>query len=141
MTEGALVPLVVEATDVAPGYIETVYITVNGTVVATLTEADYQFGWVPELPGSFEVGAMAVDSDGPHRGGHADQYNGQTRRALPVHSSVFPANGQQGWAGQALSISAQASDADGRVVQVEFFVNGESIGVDPSAPYALTWDA
>ncbi len=39
-----------------------------------------------------------------------------------------------------IDITADASDDNG-VTQVEFFVNGGSIGVDTDAPYAVSWDS
>lgn len=37
------------------------------------------------------------------------------------------------------AIEVDATDSDGSVVSVEFFVNGESIGTDTSAPYRANW--
>lgn len=42
--------------------------------------------------------------------------------------------------GSSVSIAANASDDNG-VAQVEFFVNGGSIGVDTTAPYGASWDS
>lgn len=41
--------------------------------------------------------------------------------------------------GTNLSIDVTASDADGTVSQVEFFVDGNSVGVDASSPYSQSW--
>lgn len=38
-----------------------------------------------------------------------------------------------------ITISADASDFNGSVTQVEFFVNGESIAVDANSPYTASW--
>ena len=38
------------------------------------------------------------------------------------------------------SVTANASDDNG-VTQVEFFVDGNSIGVDTTAPYEVSWDS
>jgi glucose/arabinose dehydrogenase/regulation of enolase protein 1 (concanavalin A-like superfamily) len=38
-----------------------------------------------------------------------------------------------------IEVTADASDAENTITQVEFFVDGESIGVDDSAPYSVTW--
>ncbi|KRD47598.1 hypothetical protein ASE27_04745 [Oerskovia sp. Root918] len=39
-----------------------------------------------------------------------------------------------------ITVSADATDAENTVTQVEFFVNGQSIGTDTSAPYTTTWN-
>jgi hypothetical protein len=36
------------------------------------------------------------------------------------------------------AVTAEASDVDGSVTQVEFFANGTSLGIDTSSPYSVT---
>jgi hypothetical protein len=55
----------------------------------------------------------------------------------PTVSITTPADGATVSGSQA--IEATASDDIG-VTQVEFFVDEDSLGVDTSAPYAVTWD-
>ncbi len=43
--------------------------------------------------------------------------------------------------GTLLTLRAAASDPDGNVEKVEFFVNGEPIGEDEEAPYEIEWSA
>lgn len=50
----------------------------------------------------------------------------------PLDSTVFPS-------AQQITIDADAMDADGQVTQVEFFANGQSIGIDNTAPYSINW--
>ena len=38
-----------------------------------------------------------------------------------------------------ISLAANASDADGRVVKVEFFANGQKLGEDAESPFAINW--
>jgi hypothetical protein len=40
-----------------------------------------------------------------------------------------------------VTFTASAADSDGSVTQVEFFVNGVSVGVDATSPYAATWNS
>ncbi|WP_127573369.1 ThuA domain-containing protein [Georgenia faecalis] len=40
-----------------------------------------------------------------------------------------------------ITVTAEATDAENEIVEVEFFVDGESIGVDDEAPYSVTWEA
>jgi choice-of-anchor B domain-containing protein len=42
--------------------------------------------------------------------------------------------------GSSVNVAATASD-DNDVTQVEFFVDGNSIGVDTTSPYSVTWDS
>ena len=57
----------------------------------------------------------------------------------PTVSITAPANNSSFVVGTSISITANAADADGTVASVEFFVDGVSIGVDNTAPYAATY--
>jgi beta-glucanase (GH16 family) len=57
----------------------------------------------------------------------------------PTVSITSPANGSSFAEGTSISVTASASDPDGSIAKVEFFANGNSIGVDNSSPYAVTW--
>ncbi|WP_258105687.1 RICIN domain-containing protein [Marinoscillum sp. MHG1-6] len=59
--------------------------------------------------------------------------------APPTVSITSPANGSTFDDGTSVSITASASDSDGSVTQVEFFVDGVSIGIDNSSPYVVNW--
>jgi hypothetical protein len=56
----------------------------------------------------------------------------------PSVALTQPANGSTINEGTPISVQADASD-DGSVAQVEFFANGNSLGVVTSAPYAVNW--
>lgn len=55
---------------------------------------------------------------------------------LPVVSIIAPESGYQ-LDGGALRIVAEATDVDGVVTKVQFFVNGQNVGVDSVAPYSI----
>ncbi len=57
----------------------------------------------------------------------------------PSVTMTDPADGAT-VSGNAVLVAADASDDNG-VTQVEFFVDGNSIGVDTSAPYSVDWDS
>ncbi|BBN80339.1 chitinase [Pseudoalteromonas sp. A25] len=50
----------------------------------------------------------------------------------PVDGSVLPAN-------DSAVFIAEASDPDGQVAQVEFFLDSQSIGIANQSPYQITW--
>ena len=60
---------------------------------------------------------------------------------FPTVSLSAPAGGSSSNLGNAVTVSANASDADGSVTGVEFFANGSSIGTDNTAPYSVSWTA
>ena len=55
----------------------------------------------------------------------------------PVVSLTIPASGV---AGVPLEMSANASDVDGTIAKVDFFVGSVLIGTDTSEPYTATWN-
>ena len=57
----------------------------------------------------------------------------------PTAALTSPAPGAGFTAPAIMSLAASASDSDGTVAKVEFFVNSFLVGTDTSAPYQLTW--
>jgi beta-glucanase (GH16 family) len=57
----------------------------------------------------------------------------------PTASITSPANGTIFSPGSDITINATASDSDGNVTQVEFFSGTNSLGVDTTSPYSITW--
>ncbi len=59
--------------------------------------------------------------------------------ALPAVSITSPSNGSTFLIGSLIDIAATASDIDGTVTQVEFFVDGTSIGIDLTSPFTAVY--
>lgn len=59
----------------------------------------------------------------------------------PTVSITAPANGATFFVGDSVTINANATDPDGTITSVEFFVNGVSIGVDNTSPYSKKYVA
>ncbi|MGB2717933.1 MAG: Ig-like domain-containing protein [Vicinamibacterales bacterium] len=58
----------------------------------------------------------------------------------PTVMLTAPASGTTYTAPATVLLSATASDPDGAIAKVEFFVNGQSIGSDTESPYDATWN-
>ena len=58
--------------------------------------------------------------------------------APPSVSITSPTSGAIFTAPASVTITANATDSNGTVTQVEFFVDGASVGVDTSSPYSVT---
>ncbi len=58
---------------------------------------------------------------------------------FPTVSLTAPANNTNYNAPASITISANASDADGSISKVEFYNGNTKIGEDLSAPYSMTW--
>jgi gliding motility-associated-like protein len=57
----------------------------------------------------------------------------------PVVSITAPANNASVAQGTAITINANATDADGTVSRVEFYANATKIGEDLTSPYTFSW--
>ncbi|ELT92506.1 hypothetical protein CAPTEDRAFT_110564, partial [Capitella teleta] len=60
---------------------------------------------------------------------------------LPQVSLTSPVNGSDYIDGDSVLLRADASDEDGTISNVEFFVNNALVGSDTTAPYSLSWSA
>ncbi len=58
---------------------------------------------------------------------------------IPFVSIISPESGAEFIEGKPFTINATASDLDGTVTQVEFFVDANSIGTDVEAPFSMEW--
>ncbi|OEK08446.1 hypothetical protein A8C32_03075 [Flavivirga aquatica] len=116
-----------------------------------------QFKWIFVDQGKIEVRTIRVDN-----ASQVGEVNNNNRFAIPSNLDVWnpsngsvvtitgnlsspicsitnPTNGQSYTTQQNITINANASDSDGNVIKVEFFVNGNSIGVDTTTPYSKNY--
>jgi Bacterial Ig domain len=61
------------------------------------------------------------------------------KNQFPVVAITSPVNNTIFTLGQPVTVSATASDADGRVISVTFKANGFVVGKATSSPYTATW--
>ena len=61
------------------------------------------------------------------------------RNILPSVSITSPTSGASFAAPATITISATATDADGTIAKVEFFVGQTKLGEDTTAPYSIVW--
>lgn len=57
----------------------------------------------------------------------------------PTVSITSPSNGSTHTEGDSITISADASDSDGTIASVEFYVGGTRIDTDLTSPYSTSW--
>ncbi|WNG20536.1 glycosyl hydrolase family 18 protein [Cystobacter fuscus] len=64
---------------------------------------------------------------------------GGTTNPAPSVNLTSPANGTTFTPGSTITVSANASDSNGRVTQVVFYAGTQKLGTVTSAPYSLAW--
>ncbi len=90
------------------------------------------------IVGSHSIKATATDNLGATSTSSIANIN-VVNNIPPTAAITLPLNGAAFTAPQLVTINASATDADGTVTQVEFFVNNASIGTDLTSPYTYTW--
>lgn len=99
-------------------------------------------------PGAHTMSSTPYDGDGGAGGGGAAGTGLSISFTVvnqpmgpPMVSITSPANGTTAGAPANFTVAADASDPGGMVTQVEFFEGGgNSLGLDTTAPYAVSWN-
>lgn len=133
---GATVPINATATD-SDGSIATVEFIIDNVVVSVDNTAPYTYNYTA-VAGNHVITARATDNDGGISTTSPVNIS-VTVNALPVVAITAPAAGALYTAPAPVTITANASDANGSVVRVEFYVNGSIVGSDNTAPYSFVW--
>ena len=65
----------------------------------------------------------------------------QTATIAPIVSISSPSDMEEFIEGTDITITAEASDMDGTIMEVEFFADDESIGIATNEPFTISWSA
>ncbi|PCO04602.1 glycoside hydrolase [Microbulbifer flavimaris] len=138
-TIGDTVSLEATASD-ADGSVTAVEFFVDGTSVGSDSTAPYGLDWTA-VEGNHSVYAVAFDNDGQSTSSASADFSVTAADSPPSVSLDSPADGSTFESGEVVSLTATASDNEGPIARVEFFVDGTEVGEDASAPFAVTWNA
>ena len=122
------------------GTIQKVQFFVNNgsTFGATVTTPPYTAVWTPAAPGTYTVSAVATDDRNATATAVATV--NVVNNTSPTVSITSPASGGTFSAPASITITANASDADGSIQKVEIFHGGTNlIATLTAAPYSFTW--
>jgi YD repeat-containing protein len=120
------------------GVISKVEFFQGGTKLGEDTTAPYSFTWGGVPAGSYTLTAVATDNAGATMTSAPVSVTVNPNNA-PQVSLTAPANNSTFGAGAGVQMSANAADADGSVVKVEFFQGETKLGEDTTAPYEFVW--
>lgn len=142
-TTGSDVILTVTADDSAgkkmqtPGSITQVEYFAGDNSIGIATIPPYSFIWNSPTDGAYDIKAVVTDADG----------NQATSEVATIRVGYFPPEvnitapqhlGNLS-AGVSTVISATATDIDGSITQVDFYINNTLAGTDTSSPYSFDW--
>jgi hypothetical protein len=141
-TIGVNTPQTITATATSPGgYISSVQFFLNGAPLSTDTSFPYTAAWTPGAVGTYTITARATDNLGNITDSAAVAVT-VGASAPPTVAITNPGNGSSYTVGTPLTVAADASDSDGSITQVQFFVNGTPLGsADTVSPYSTVWTA
>ncbi|WP_043317373.1 glycosyl hydrolase family 18 protein [Microbulbifer sp. HZ11] len=126
------------------GTVTSVEFFIDGALVATDTTAPWQTTWTA-VAGEPTLTARITDNDNLTTTTAPVTFTVEEDVVVgpvaPEISITAPANGSTHTTGDSVNISASASDSDGSVTQVAFYVDGNLIGTDSTAPYTASWTA
>lgn len=138
-SDPASVTISADASD-PDGTVSRVEFFIDGTSVANISTAPYTYTSTFNV-GSYDVQAVAYDDQLLATYTNILTFTVEEDiNQLPSVSITNPSNGATLIEGQNITITADASDADGSVSMVEFFVNGTLLGGDLTAPYSILWN-
>lgn len=125
---GEIVPLQLEALS-GDGTIESVSLYDDGHLVGTTEHAPYTFNWPVGANGRHRLRAVALDN----RRMQSTSFHTVTvvERMLPHVELIEPRTSAAVAEGKAISVSAEASDRNGKIERVEFWVKDMATFVSP----------
>ncbi len=135
----ATIEITADATD-ADGTVARVDFYQGSTRLFTDTAAPFAYSWTGASSGTYSLTATAVDNEN-----RATLSNAVTvtvtnpGNVAPSVALTSPANGSSAAANSSIPLAATASDTDGTVTKVEFFLGVTKIGEDLSSPYTLSY--
>ena len=123
--------------------ITSVTFRVDGKVIGTDNASPFRVSWDTKEAGA---GPHTLRADGRDAAGKEWSASpvkvtvkGGGDNKLPTVTMTSPAEGSTHARGAAVKLTANAADADGSLVRVEFYEDSKLLGSDTTAPFAFTW--
>ncbi len=138
ITHGDAVTISASALDV-DGTVAKVEFSVDGVVVGQATQAPYSVAWIATV-GSHQISAVSYDDAGAQSTVSSVTINvasSNPDNIAPTVDVALSTNSVD--VGSAVTLTANASDADGSVDKVDFYVGGSLVGTAATAPYTLNY--
>jgi hypothetical protein len=134
-------PIAIGATVNATNPVTSVEFLLDGISIGTDNSAPYTIDYTASTPGTYTLIAKATGNSGVQAISNPVNIVVYPQDDIdsPVVTITSPVEGATYPIGTPVTITADATDADGSVASVEFFVDGISIGIDHTAPYAISY--
>ncbi|WGH76933.1 Ig-like domain-containing protein [Tenacibaculum tangerinum] len=112
------------------------------TLLGSDTTSPYSYTWSNVAQGNYTITAEAVDNEGATTVSNPISISVQdaTSNNPPTVALTSPTNGSSFVAGSNINVTADASDSDGTITQVNFYSGTNLLGSDTTSPYSFTWN-
>ena len=135
---GVAINITAVATD-ANGTVTRVEFFDGSTKLGEDLTSPYSFRWNNPPAGPHTITARATDNGNLVTNSSAVTVTVGTPNTPPTVALTSPANNAQFTSGATITLTANASDANGTVTKVEFFAGTTKLGEDISSPYSFIW--
>ena len=132
--KGANLPVEATATD-ADGSIARVEFFLNGSKYKTEKVIPYEAALKNVQPGQYTLMAIAYDNEGKTDTSVVQYQVNPGSQSPPVVQLIDPADGANFAVGSNIDVEATATDSDGKIVKVEFYLNGNKWRTEKVIPY------
>lgn len=126
------------------GTISRIDLYANGALIGSASASPFGMTWPVATAGSYALTAVATDNGGLKTTStpvsvavQAPPTSGAD--APPAVQVTSPTSGSMIAVGAPITIAASASDSDGTIGRVDFYVNGALVATDAAAPYTAVW--
>lgn len=127
-----------EATD-GDGTITLVEFYDGAVKIGESSSSPYQLSWTGATLGNHSITAKAIDNNGEDSVSNAIMIQVVPVNTPPAIAIISPEDGSLFNPNKKVTITAQATDADGSVAKVEFFERTTKIATVVSPPYTFRW--
>ena len=128
----------VDVTD-EEGTVDTVNYYNGDTLLASVTVAPFSYTLSGLTPGNYTIKVIPIDNEGKKSPVKKVSFS-VTASLAPQINMLTPVSGtilfEQN---NSATLSVNATDADGTITSIEYFVNNESIGVVSEVPFSKEW--
>jgi hypothetical protein len=137
-TAPASVTINATATD-ADGTITKVDFYQGTTLLSSDNTSPYSFTWTNVAAGSYSLTAKATDNAGAVTTSTTVTISVVGSNQPPVVSITSPVSGATFTPPASVTINATATDADGTITKVDFYMGTTLLSSDNTSPYSFTW--
>lgn len=136
---GSTVTITANASD-SDGTVNKVEFFNGSTKLGEDLTSPYNFSWATVPAGTYSISAKATDNRSGVATSSPISITVANANTPPVVALTGPANNGVFPVGSIITLTANASDANGTVSKVEFFSGATKLGEDTSSPYSFAWN-